>query len=227
MAKAKLSPVQLTAQIQDGVKATIGATLKQAREAREMSITELSERSGTSRTTLYNTERGLVAPDLGTLAAVGAVLGLTWLEMLPGLVAPGVEPLGGAALAAVSLSVASDPGKPVPKSAPTRVFDAETLRRAGWNEMRGHRFVSCPAPEVAWGWPVPKAAVLVVDREPNRDTKERSLWLATDGKSIGVVQSEPGAAILEAGTGVAPVLIRGERRARALGSRVVLVVSEF
>ena len=56
--------------------AALGERLRLARKRRKFSIATVAIRSGISRTTLYNVEKGNPAVTLGTYARVLAVLGL-------------------------------------------------------------------------------------------------------------------------------------------------------
>ncbi|MFO1468087.1 MAG: helix-turn-helix domain-containing protein [Steroidobacteraceae bacterium] len=56
--------------------AALGERLRLARKRRKFSVATVAIRSGISRTTLYNVEKGNPAVTLGTYARVLAVLGL-------------------------------------------------------------------------------------------------------------------------------------------------------
>ena len=60
---------------------TFGKRLRQAREAKRMSIKMLSQKSGVSVSMIYSNEKGEVHPNLYTAVAVADVLGvsLDWL----------------------------------------------------------------------------------------------------------------------------------------------------
>lgn len=67
--------------------ATLGADIRQAREARGISASELSEKASVSRLTLRELETGTGNPRLSTLLAVCHVLDLD-LNVLPRGLAP-------------------------------------------------------------------------------------------------------------------------------------------
>ena len=53
---------------------TIGDSMRLARRARGISVIELAERAGVSRTSLYQAERGEVFPSIMSIAALADVL---------------------------------------------------------------------------------------------------------------------------------------------------------
>lgn len=62
----------------------IGARVKQARQARRLTLDQLAETAGVSRRALVNVEQGAANPSVGTLLGISDALGIG----LPALVAP-------------------------------------------------------------------------------------------------------------------------------------------
>lgn len=76
----------------DALILAIGAKLRAVRQAKQMTLHDLAQRTGLSSSMLSLLERGKTAPSIGTLVAIGSALGVPTAEVLAGPPAPGLAP---------------------------------------------------------------------------------------------------------------------------------------